>query len=67
MKAATVPARRKGVNSDISIHAAREGGDLVRARNAGVNAISIHAAREGGDTLGGTVGVSAVDFNPRRP
>ena len=34
----------------ISIHAAREGGDVRRANRASVlTAISIHAAREGGD------------------
>ena len=34
---------------DISIHAAREGGDLGAKRKAGKCLISIHAAREGGD------------------
>ena len=34
----------------ISIHAAREGGDMQAALNAaGYTDISIHAAREGGD------------------
>ena len=33
----------------ISIHAAREGGDSARHRNALAVRISIHAAREGGD------------------
>ena len=33
----------------ISIHAAREGGDLGAKRKAGQCRISIHAAREGGD------------------
>ena len=33
----------------ISIHAAREGGDLLRGYNKGIKRISIHAAREGGD------------------
>ena len=36
----------------ISIHAAREGGDVRRANRASVlTAISIHAAREGGDII----------------
>ena len=35
----------------ISIHAAREGGDLVRGRRISFIAISIHAAREGGDAV----------------
>ena len=33
----------------ISIHAAREGGDYIRAGDKSQGAISIHAAREGGD------------------
>ena len=33
----------------ISIHAAREGGDLSEPLGAGYGDISIHAAREGGD------------------
>ena len=33
----------------ISIHAAREGGDITASGITGVTTISIHAAREGGD------------------
>ena len=33
----------------ISIHAAREGGDVVGLINGRLSSISIHAAREGGD------------------
>ena len=49
MKAAT-----KGVDVlagvyDISIHAAREGGDITMFLRKGKYGISIHAAREGGD------------------
>ena len=36
----------------ISIHAAREGGDVIAAAFASVLVISIHAAREGGDLYG---------------
>ena len=35
----------------ISIHAAREGGDMVWYCYNSVNMISIHAAREGGDDV----------------
>ena len=35
----------------ISIHAAREGGDIVGKRNISLARISIHAAREGGDYI----------------
>ena len=34
---------------DISIHAAREGGDYSKLKDSSDLAISIHAAREGGD------------------
>ena len=37
------------MNENISIHAAREGGDCNLCFIAEVQAISIHAAREGGD------------------
>ena len=36
----------------ISIHAAREGGDINRNRVVARRKISIHAAREGGDRVG---------------
>ena len=49
MKAATRPFRLLSCCRNISIHAAREGGDgLGCCQRAGVK-ISIHAAREGGD------------------
>ena len=35
----------------ISIHAAREGGDVLAHHMPSVLSISIHAAREGGDVL----------------
>ena len=37
-------------NEDISIHAAREGGDAYSGMVRALRMISIHAAREGGDT-----------------
>ena len=46
----------------ISIHAAREGGDLTSAGTVIGQTISIHAAREGGDGAGmaahGTLSIS---------
>ena len=36
---------------DISIHAAREGGDRIINGNSDYSIISIHAAREGGDLI----------------
>ena len=39
--------------TDISIHAAREGGDRDGRRYPKLQIISIHAAREGGDTGAG--------------
>ena len=51
----------------ISIHAAREGGDLLFWICTQARRISIHAAREGGDGAQMVVyGVKAY-FNPRRP
>ncbi len=35
----------------ISIHAAREGGDIFGTKGLSTLSISIHAAREGGDIL----------------
>ena len=54
-------------HTQISIHAAREGGD--KAENAikmHLN-ISIHAAREGGDAVGYRLPENRQYFNPRRP
>ena len=51
MKAAT-PCRLRAVRMcGISIHAAREGGDLYRIYKSTIKVISIHAAREGGDAF----------------
>ena len=51
MKAATVVHVSAVDAGRISIHAAREGGDLHRipGQHRGCHLISIHAAREGGD------------------
>ena len=49
VKAATAEAVAQRGKEDISIHAAREGGDVVAASAATASTISIHAAREGGD------------------
>ena len=52
MKAATTVIIGTNVEYGISIHAAREGGDMQAALNAaGYTDISIHAAREGGDAV----------------
>ena len=51
----------------VSIHAAREGGD-VRAKQRIANAaVSIHAAREGGDASYWGSACAMPRFNPRRP
>ena len=52
----------------ISIHAAREGGDLTSlSQGTQERQISIHAAREGGDGLGAFIEEDIIHFNPRRP
>ena len=50
MKAATVQGLGISGCGCISIHAAREGGDVWKAASGRGIVISIHAAREGGDT-----------------
>ena len=49
VKAATIKLIIVRHNFTISIHAAREGGDVRKAKQHITRAISIHAAREGGD------------------
>ena len=51
----------------ISIHAAREGGDLPANKLNRLTVISIHAAREGGDLVERYHAHADSDFNPRRP
>ena len=51
MKAATTCYKSEDRITDISIHAAREGGDhIVFGVAVALGYISIHAAREGGDS-----------------
>ena len=52
---------------EISIHAAREGGDLCACVGVVFIDISIHAAREGGDYLCPSRSACRKHFNPRRP
>ena len=52
---------------NISIHAAREGGDGHAAKPCYTGCISIHAAREGGDHPANDCDKIGNDFNPRRP
>ncbi len=67
VKAATPPVPDFGGFPDISIHAAREGGDFrCHAGDAG-SSISIHAAREGGDLVLLLIIIMLRHFNPRRP
>ena len=49
VKAATNNYVFTDIIENISIHAAREGGDAVLSATRGERQISIHAAREGGD------------------
>ena len=49
MKAATKVKGNMFYINDISIHAAREGGDVINEIMNEHKSISIHAAREGGD------------------
>ena len=51
MKAATEIMNEHKTEVNISIHAAREGGDAVALAENPLVDISIHAAREGGDFL----------------
>ena len=50
MKAATKVKGNMFYINDISIHAAREGGDVINEIMNEHKSISIHAAREGGDS-----------------
>ena len=67
MKAATGDIEDLAHAINISIHAAREGGDIKLIIVRHNFTISIHAAREGGDFCG--IGIYSADsyFNPRRP
>ena len=67
VKAATLLLLVIASRRQISIHAAREGGDVVGKRNISLTRISIHAAREGGDAVAVTLPAEISYFNPRRP
>src|ERR1039458_3881583 len=51
----------------VSIHAAREGGDVLLRPHRGGCRVSIHAAREGGDRKTWAACPCLPSFNPRRP
>ena len=51
MKAATAEITEGDTDKAISIHAAREGGDVDMGKVLIACEISIHAAREGGDVF----------------
>ena len=68
VKAATILDDGLTLTADISIHAAREGGDAtVASAFADAFCISIHAAREGGDGKSINKYLNNFNFNPRRP
>ena len=67
MKAATAAGKLILMHDGISIHAAREGGDVTLLTAATLSLISIHAAREGGDTEKAFLVSFLKYFNPRRP
>ena len=52
---------------EISIHAPREGGDIVFPPLSQTGGISIHAPREGGDRSKRRTKSAKRDFNPRPP
>ena len=54
MKAATISGAIQDAAQKISIHAAREGGDVYKNERLRRRYISIHAAREGGDEIDAT-------------
>ena len=67
VKAATKGCVVRASANNISIHAAREGGDPQFSAVFCAFRISIHAAREGGDANFRFVRIAHMDFNPRRP
>ena len=67
MKAATIWDIAFLTILGISIHAAREGGDVRVLANVDVSLISIHAAREGGDILPSTFKQSLFKFQSTPP
>ena len=67
VKAATIESALNALILAISIHAAREGGDVSEQTAPSGWRISIHAAREGGDSLQLCPCNGSRHFNPRRP
>ena len=67
MKAATIAIGSGKYIRNISIHAAREGGDIYSRSHIAHYTISIHAAREGGDLNAAEIRGNFINFNPRRP
>ena len=67
MKAATGSTKVTFSFRQISIHAAREGGDSSAEKVSFSDRISIHAAREGGDFYLLEDAEGFYHFNPRRP
>ena len=67
MKAATYTRFCQKTVLVISIHAAREGGDIYAEEIIRKIEISIHAAREGGDIIFAVCRTVYNYFNPRRP
>ena len=67
MKAATEHQETLLQQVGISIHAAREGGDVPLGTGTLSLYISIHAAREGGDVIVEQKFPALPHFNPRRP
>ena len=67
VKAATSFVSLADAPPDISIHAAREGGDGEGYEINYRTLISIHAAREGGDSRCDIATQAHLNFNPRRP
>ena len=67
VKAATGTVQAVFAKTDISIHAAREGGDADSGVVRALRVISIHAAREGGDAIYQNSFQFMRHFNPRRP
>ena len=55
------------MDSTISIHSPREGGDPGHGGKGRDQAISIHAPREGGDLTAEEKAEYAENFNPRPP
>ena len=53
--------------AEISIHAAREGGDIIRRCGLKKRGISIHAAREGGDGIDTSIASADEIFQSTPP